>query len=80
MHNLKILRRSIQDEFGKLRLLDREKDDLLKEIHPIIFLGQAGQSFMISIQAWRRFLKILQKRWTEGCPQERNGTANSSIR
>ena len=42
MNSLKILQSSIEDEFGKLRLLDQEKNDLLKKKPSNYILRAAG--------------------------------------
>ena len=45
MNNLKVLSLLIKDELGKLRRLDREKDDLLKQ-KPSHYLSRAGGSIL----------------------------------
>ncbi len=45
MNNLRVLQASIQDEFEKLRLLDREKQGLLKK-KPSNYLLRAGGSIL----------------------------------
>lgn len=45
MNNLKVLKLSIKDEFGKLRLLDKEKDGLLKQ-RPSNYILRAGGSIL----------------------------------
>lgn len=45
MNNLKILSLVIKDELGKLRLLDKEKDALLKE-KPSNYILRAGGSIL----------------------------------
>lgn len=45
MNNLKVLKLSIKDEFGKLRLLDKEKDGLLKQ-KPSNYILRAGGSIL----------------------------------
>jgi hypothetical protein len=45
LNNLKVLQLSIKDEFEKLKLLEREKDDLLKK-KPSNYILRAGGSIL----------------------------------